>query len=53
MTDETQQTTQGSSGIQTQSRKALQELIGLLQEVDQRWASNEWNLAKIENFRLG
>ncbi len=50
MTDETQQTTQSSSGIQTQSRKALQELIGLLQEVDQRWASDEWNLASEEDI---
>jgi len=31
--------------IQTESRKALQELVALLQEVDQRWASEEWNLA--------
>ena len=50
MTEETQQTTQNSPGIQTQSRKALQELIGLLQEVDQRWASDEWNLASEEDI---
>jgi len=30
--------------IQTESRKALGELITLLQEVDARWASSEWNL---------
>lgn len=32
------------SEIQTESRKALTELISLLQEVDGRWASPEWNL---------
>jgi hypothetical protein len=32
------------SEIQTQSRKALRELIDLLSEVDTRWASPEWNL---------
>jgi len=32
------------STIETQSRTALGELIGLLQEVDRRWASAEWNL---------
>lgn len=31
--------------IQTESRKALRELIDLLSEVDERWASPEWNLA--------
>ena len=30
--------------IDTESRRALHELIGLLGEVDQRWASPEWNL---------
>lgn len=30
--------------IRTESRKALHELIDLLGEVDQRWASPEWNL---------
>lgn len=30
--------------IQTESRRALHELIDLLQEVDQRWAGPEWNL---------
>lgn len=30
--------------IQTESRKALRELIDLLGEVDERWASAEWNL---------
>ena len=31
--------------IQTESRTALRELIALLGEVDERWASEEWNLA--------
>ena len=30
--------------IHTESRKSLAELIALLQEVDARWASPEWNL---------
>jgi hypothetical protein len=30
--------------IQTASRKALRELIDLLQEIDDRWAGPEWNL---------
>jgi hypothetical protein len=30
--------------IQTESRKALRELIDLLSEVDERWASPEWRL---------
>ena len=30
--------------IDTESRRALHELIGLLGEVDRRWASPEWNL---------
>ena len=30
--------------IQTESRKALRELIDLLGEVDERWAGPEWNL---------
>lgn len=30
--------------IQTESRKALGELIELLQEIDRRWAGEEWNL---------
>jgi hypothetical protein len=30
--------------IQTESRKALRELTDLIGEVDQRWASPEWNL---------
>jgi len=30
--------------IQTESRKALRELIDLLSEVDERWVSPEWNL---------
>jgi hypothetical protein len=32
------------SEIPTESRKALRELLGLLEEVDRRWASPEWNL---------
>ena len=32
------------SPIQTESRKALRELIDLLSEVDERWAGPEWNL---------
>lgn len=31
--------------INTQSRTALKELISVLQEVDERWCSEEWNLA--------
>jgi len=31
--------------IQTESRKALRELLDLLSEVDERWVSPEWNLA--------
>jgi hypothetical protein len=31
--------------IQTESRKALRELIDLLNEVDERWVGPEWNLA--------
>ena len=30
--------------IQTESRKALRELIDLLDEIDERWAGPEWNL---------
>jgi hypothetical protein len=32
------------SPIQTESRKALRELIDLLGEIDERWAGPEWNL---------
>jgi len=31
--------------MQTESRKALRELIDLLSEVDERWASPEWRLS--------
>ncbi len=31
--------------IQTDSRRALRELIDLLTEVDERWAGPEWNLS--------
>ncbi|MGI9288116.1 MAG: DUF1214 domain-containing protein [Pseudomonadales bacterium] len=36
--------------IQTESRNALNELIGLLQEVDERWSSEEWNLASADDI---
>lgn len=36
--------------IATQSREALQEMIALLQEVDQRWSSEEWNLHSAEDI---
>ena len=36
--------------IQTESRKALHELIDLLQEIDQRWAGDEWNLGSEEDI---
>ncbi len=32
------------SPTQTESRKALRELIDLLSEIDERWAGPEWNL---------
>lgn len=35
--------------VQTESRRALGELIALLQEVDARWASPEWNIASPED----
>ncbi len=35
--------------IQTESRTALRELIDLLEEVDQRWAGEEWNLHSAED----
>ena len=35
---------------QTESRKALHELIDLLQEVDRRWVSEEWNLSSEEDI---
>jgi len=36
--------------IQTKSRKALQEFIALLQDVDKRWSSDEWNLHSEEDI---
>ncbi|MEH6584655.1 MAG: hypothetical protein V7754_22195, partial [Halioglobus sp.] len=36
--------------IQTESRTALKDLIGLLTEVDQRWSSEEWNLNSAEDI---
>jgi hypothetical protein len=35
--------------IATESRAALGELIALLQEVDARWASSEWNLGSADD----
>lgn len=35
--------------IQTQSREAFAEFVALLNEVDQRWASEEWNLGSAED----
>ena len=35
--------------IETESRKALRELIDLLTEIDQRWAGPEWNLASADD----
>lgn len=35
--------------VQTESRRALRELIELLQEVDERWAGEEWNLHSEED----
>lgn len=36
--------------IDARSRQALQNLIGLLQEVDHRWCSEEWNLHSAEDI---
>lgn len=36
--------------IETQSRSALKKLIGLLQEIDERWCSEEWNLFSPEDI---
>jgi hypothetical protein len=36
--------------IQTDSRKALRELIDLVGELDERWASPEWNLQSEEDI---
>ena len=35
--------------IETDSRTALGEFIALLQEIDQRWSSEEWNLTSAED----
>ncbi len=35
--------------IETESRTALREFINLLEEVDQRWAGEEWNLFSPED----
>ena len=35
--------------VSTESRQAMHELIGLLKEVDQRWASDEWNITSDED----
>ena len=34
----------------TESRSALRELINVLNEVDQRWAGEEWNLTSPEDI---
>lgn len=39
--------------IQTQSRAAFAELIALLQEIDQRWLGEEWNLTSEEDIASG
>lgn len=36
--------------IETKSRSALKELIALLQEIDERWCSEEWNLNSAEDI---
>ena len=36
--------------IKTESRSALRELIATLEEVDQRWAGEEWNLASPQDI---
>lgn len=36
--------------IETKSRQSLQQLIALLQEIDQRWCSEEWNLGSAEDI---
>ena len=36
--------------METASRSALRELISLLQEVDRRWAGEEWNLHSAEDI---
>src|SRR5438105_19089 len=33
------------TAVSTESRAAFQELIGILQEIDRRWLSPEWNIA--------
>ncbi len=33
----------------TESRKALHELIAMLQEIDERWANDEWNISGEED----
>lgn len=36
--------------VQTESRRALRELIDTLNEIDARWAGEEWNLASPEDI---
>ncbi|MEH6550741.1 MAG: DUF1214 domain-containing protein [Pseudomonadales bacterium] len=36
--------------IETKSRSSLKKLIGLLQEIDERWCSEEWNLNSAEDI---
>jgi hypothetical protein len=40
-------------GISTQSRLAFQELLNILQEVDRRWLSAEWNITQPRDIADG
>ena len=40
---------QGCMSMQTESRRALAELIELLREIDARWVSPEWNIGSSED----
>ena len=39
--------------VATQSRAAFQELLGLLQEIDRRWLSLEWHIARPQDIADG
>jgi hypothetical protein len=39
--------------VATQSRAAFQELLGLLQEIDRRWLSPEWHIARPQDIADG
>jgi len=41
------------AAVSTQSRAAFQELLGLLQEIDRRWLSAEWNIARPQDIADG